>query len=312
MDLCQVGRRAFLLAAFVWCEARLARHGGSPVLDPTMFRDRAFSTGLVTQLAFWCGQASFFLVLALYLQQGRGLSPLGAGEVFTILAAAYLLTSLKAPRLVLRYGRDLVAVGALVLAAGDALLMVTVANVGTAGPILALVPGLLLVGAGMGLSITPLVSIVLAVVDPRHAGAASGTLSTVQQLGNCLGVAITGLVFFSELQAGYAKAFELSVAQLGVLLIAVAALTRLVPHQPAGHGQPRRMAHRDRLAHQGPVSPCGRVLLPCSRRWAVEMPAHNSEAVLHGILELLPIDLASRSSNGYEAGNPSVEPHHRA
>jgi EmrB/QacA subfamily drug resistance transporter len=221
----------FLLAAFVWCEARLSRDGGSPVLDPSMFRDRAFSTGLVTQLAFWCGQASFFLVLALYLQQGRGLSPLEAGEVFTILAAAYLVTSLKAPRLVLRYGRDLVALGALVLAAGDALLMLSVANVGTAGPILALVPGLVLVGAGMGLCITPLVSIVLAAVDPRHAGAASGTLSTMQQLGNSLGVAVTGLVFFGELQAGYATAFELSVAQLGGLLIAVAALTRLIPRR---------------------------------------------------------------------------------
>ena len=43
---------------------------------------------------FWCGQASFFLVLALYLQQGRGLSALHAGLVFTILAVSYLAASL--------------------------------------------------------------------------------------------------------------------------------------------------------------------------------------------------------------------------
>jgi hypothetical protein len=117
------------------------------------------------------------------------------------------------------------------LALGDALLMISVADVGTGGPIVALVPGLVLVGAGMGLCITPLVSIVLMSVDPRRAGAASGTLSTVQQLGNSLGVAVTGMLFFGALRSGYAQAFELSLAQLAVLLLAVAALTRLLPRR---------------------------------------------------------------------------------
>ena len=52
--------------------------------NPALFRQRAFSAGLITQLVFWAGQASFFLVLALYLQQGRGLSALSAGLVFTV------------------------------------------------------------------------------------------------------------------------------------------------------------------------------------------------------------------------------------
>jgi MFS family permease len=229
--LVSVAAAPVILVAFVVHQVSLARAGGSPVLDPAMFRNRAFSTGLITQLAFWCGQASFFLVLALYLQQGRGLSPLEAGEVFTILAAAYLVTSLRAPALTPRFGRDLIGVGALLLAAGDALLMLAVGDVGTSGSILSLVPGFVLVGAGMGLCITPLVSIVLASVDPIRAGAASGTVSTVQQLGNSLGVAVTGLVFFGQLHAGYAPAFQLSVAQLGGLLVVVAALTRLLPRQ---------------------------------------------------------------------------------
>jgi EmrB/QacA subfamily drug resistance transporter len=227
-----------VLGVFVIYQLWLSRRGGAPLLDPAMFRDRAFSTGLLTQLTFWCGQASFFLVLALYLQQGRGLAPLEAGLVFTILAAAYLVTSLRAPKLTLRYGRDLIALGALTLACGDALLLVAVADVGTGGPIALLAPGLMLVGAGMGLAITPLVSIVLARVDPRRAGAASGALSTVQQVGNALGVAVTGVIFFGTLGSGYAHAFEISLAQLGGLLIAVAALTRLMPanaHTPNAH-----------------------------------------------------------------------------
>jgi hypothetical protein len=78
-----------------------------------------------------------------------------------------------------------------------------------------------------------MVSIVLASVDPTRAGAASGTLSTVQQVGNSLGVAVTGLVFFGALHSGYAAAFELSLAQLGGLLVIVAALTRLLPRSAA-------------------------------------------------------------------------------
>ena len=193
------------------------------------FRDRAFVTGSLTQLVFWCGQASFFLVLALYLQQGRGLDARQAGLIFTILAGAYLVASLRAPMLTVRHGRTLVAIGATTLACGHALLLAGVAGAGTSGPIVFLVPGLLLIGTGMGLCITPLVSTVLANIEPQRAGATSGTLSTMQQLGNALGVAVTGVIFFGALQGGYAHAFEVSLAELSGLLLTVAALSRLLP-----------------------------------------------------------------------------------
>jgi hypothetical protein len=81
----------------------------------------------------------------------------------------------------------------------------------------------------MGLCITPLVATVLSNVPAQFAGAASGTLSTVQQLGNALGVAITGVLFFGTLSNGYAYAFEISLAEFVALLLVVAALTRLLP-----------------------------------------------------------------------------------
>jgi hypothetical protein len=68
-------------------------------------------------------------------------------------------------------------------------------------------------------------------VRPEHAGAASGILSTVQQLGNALGVALTGLLFFGALsQGGYSYAFGLALAEFVVLLVCVAGLSRLLPH----------------------------------------------------------------------------------
>jgi MFS family permease len=218
-----------IVAIFVAHQHRLTRRGGRPLLELQLFRERSFSAGLLTQLAFWSGMASFFLVLALYLQQGRGLTALQAGLVFTLLAGAYLATSLRAPYLTARHGRRLIATGALTLAGGYALLLVGVAVGSRETWILELVPGLLLAGAGMGLCITPLVATVLSSVQPEHAGAASGTLSTVQQVGNALGVAVSGVLFFGSLGRGYSYAFEITLAEFVVLLLVVAGLTRLLP-----------------------------------------------------------------------------------
>jgi EmrB/QacA subfamily drug resistance transporter len=227
-----------LLGAFAVHQRWLHRRGGAPLLDPSLFRTRSFMAGLATQIAFWCGQASFFLVLALYLQQGRGLTALGAGLVFTIMAGSYLLTSMPAPALTARHGRRVVAAGGLTLAAGHAVLLATVAEVGTTGAVGLLAPALILIGAGMGLLITPLMTIVLADLDPETAGAASGTLNTAQQVGNSIGVALIGVIFFGALHHGYAHAFELSLAALAALLLAVAALSRLLPAPAAASPAP--------------------------------------------------------------------------
>ena len=106
------------------------RRHPSPLISGELFGARGFTAGLVAQLVFWSGQASFFLVLALYLQQGRGLSALHSGLVFTILAVAYLAASLRAPALTERYGRRVLAVGALTLAAGHGLLALAAGEIG--------------------------------------------------------------------------------------------------------------------------------------------------------------------------------------
>jgi EmrB/QacA subfamily drug resistance transporter len=218
-----------LLAVFVAHQRRMGRRGGSPLLDMSMFSHRSFSGGLATQLCFWAGQASFFVVLALYLQNGRGLHPLPAGLVFTILAVAYVAASMRAPTLTTHYGRAVIATGALVLACGHGLLLAAVSDVGVGGSLAALVPGLLFVGAGMGLVLAPLASTILQSLEPERAGAASGMVTTMQSVGNAIGVAVTGVIFFGALHSGYAPAFELALAELAVLLVLVAALTRLLP-----------------------------------------------------------------------------------
>jgi MFS family permease len=156
------------------------------------------------------------------------LSALTSGLVFTILAAAYFVASLRAPALVARRGPRVVVGGALVLAAGHVASLVAV-DTGS-GSVAALAPGLLLVGTGMGLCLAPLTGIVLAQVEPQRAGEVSGLLSTTQQVGNAIGVAAVGLLFFHYADgagaAGVTRGFEWSSLALAALLGCVAAGAR--------------------------------------------------------------------------------------
>src|SRR6202453_4123967 len=227
-----------LLALFAGHLRRAARRGRQPLLDPAVFAVRTLRVGLTVQALFWCQQAASYLLLALFLQQGRGLGALESGGVFAVLAAGYLLTSLRAPALTVRFGRRVIATGAVCGAVGDLLLVLAVGHWGVGGPLAALFPGLFLLGAGQGLCITPLTTTVLAHADARTAGSISGALYTAQQVGNAIGVAVSGVIFFGLLSHGFAAAFGTSVAQMGGLLVVVAALTLtlLRPSSATGKG----------------------------------------------------------------------------
>jgi EmrB/QacA subfamily drug resistance transporter len=220
-----------LLAVFAAHLRATARRGGQPLLDPAIFAVRAFRAGLACQVLFWCQQAASYLLLALYLQQGRGLSPVDSGAVFSVLAAGYLATSFRAPALTMRFGRRVIAAGAVTAALGNAALVAALLAHAGAAPVAALFPGLFLLGAGQGLCITPLTTTVLIHADASRAGSVSGALSTAQQVGNAIGVAVTGVVFYGLLGHGdgYAAAYRWSLTEMGVLLAGVAALTFIMP-----------------------------------------------------------------------------------
>jgi len=205
---------------------RLATRGGHPLVDLAAFRSPAVRGGLVAQALLFCGMASYFLVLGLYLQVGHGLGPLGSGMVFTVLAVTYMVGTRRAAGLVARFGSRVLPAAALVFAAGHLLTFAAVESIGVTGAVLWLAPGLAVSGLGMGVCLSSLVGSVMAGVEPVHAAAVSGTLSTVQQLGNALGVALIGLVFFGAADRGIDVAFGESLVWLAgatVVLAAVAA-----------------------------------------------------------------------------------------
>jgi EmrB/QacA subfamily drug resistance transporter len=188
-----------VLAVFVWYERRKGRRDGSPLVPLSLFSDRAFSAGMGVAVTFFLGIASFALVLTLFLQLGLGFSPLHAGLTFLPFSAGVLLSSGAAARLAPRFGRGVTMAGALVIAAGMTGLIVTLHHYGAAVSTWDLVPGLVAAGLGLGAVIAPLADIVLARVPHRDAGSASGVFNTGLQVGNSIGIAVIGVIFFGLL-----------------------------------------------------------------------------------------------------------------
>ncbi|MGQ0838312.1 MFS transporter [Actinokineospora sp.] len=220
---------AVLLAAFVAHQRALTARAAAPLVNTDLFRDRTFTVGVAATTLYYASMGAFLLVLALYLQDGLGLSALGSGLVYTALGAGFFLVTLCGPAIVRRLGPRVIGVGALVLAAGWVGLGATAAATDAAAWHL---PALLVCGIGMGLVLTQLTAVTIAAVPVAHAGSASGVLNTALQIGSALGVAVVGIVYYGVLGAdpdAYSRALASSLIGLVALGIAIAALVRLIP-----------------------------------------------------------------------------------
>jgi EmrB/QacA subfamily drug resistance transporter len=226
-----------LWATLRW-ESRLARRGGEPLLDLTLFRNRAFAAGLPVNVAFMAFFASFMFVLTLLLQGGLGLSPLAAGLTFLPLGVLFSVTSVLGRSLVARYGLRVMTAGASLSGVGLTVLIVELQWLGGG-----ITPGWLLiptslVGLGNGLVLPALIGAVLAGIQPSHGGAAAGVLTTTQQFAGAAGVAVLGAVFFGGLgahpsRADFAAATEAVTFLALALVLTAAALTLLLPRPAA-------------------------------------------------------------------------------
>jgi MFS family permease len=228
-----LGTSAVLAGLAGYRGVALRRRGIAPLVDVTPMRNRPVGAGQLGQFLLFTGMAAYFLVLALYLQDGRGLGPLASGTVFTAVAIPYMVGTRNAAFVLGRFGpRAGITVAALTFGAGHALLLATVAAIGTGGSVLWLVPGLAVGGVGMGVTLSGLVGTVMASVQPQQAGIVSGTSSTLQQVANALGVALVGIIFFGRLDTGIVDAFEASLVYLVATTVAVALAAAFLPGRP--------------------------------------------------------------------------------
>jgi EmrB/QacA subfamily drug resistance transporter len=241
-----------VFALFVLYERVKSRADGSPLVELSLFRDRSLSVGMAIALAFFMGIASFGLVLTLFLQIGMSFTPLHAGLTFLPFSGGVLVASGAAARLAPRFGRGVTMAGALIIAAGMTSLIVVVHHYGAAVSTWDLVPGLIAAGLGLGAVIAPLADIVLDGVPGQHAGSASGVFNTGLQLGNSIGIALIGVVFFGLLGTQSASAAQAVAPQLRAGLTAVH-----VPAQFAGRieGQFADCLHARLVASDPTVTP---------------------------------------------------------
>jgi EmrB/QacA subfamily drug resistance transporter len=211
------------LAAFAALQRRTAARGGDPRVRMSLFRQRAFSVGVVLVLVLYSVVTSYYLVLSVSLQDGLGQSAFQAGAVYTPAAVTFFVFSLIAGRLVPRHGRRVLEAGAVVLALGYAATAALLLGGADFTPA-TVVPTLMLQSAGGGLLITPSLNAVLSRIDPGEAGVASGVLSTAQQIGGALGVAVVGGAFFAAFDRPGDAGHALGVASLCTLAAAALAV----------------------------------------------------------------------------------------
>lgn len=221
------------LAAFVATERRVERNGGSPLVDLQLFRNPAFSTGLVLAFLFYCNSA-FFLTYGIYLQTGLHWTPLQSGIAIMPFALGFVAGPLTSPAVVRRLGGHVLTLGFSMMAVGFSVTgwAATHAALGVL-----FYAGLVIAGVGQGLVLPSIMRIVLGEVEPAKAGLASGVVTSTLQIGSAFGTAAISGAFFGALSAnasaaGYAYAFQRSLAINAVLMVICIALSvTLVRHQ---------------------------------------------------------------------------------
>lgn len=210
-----------LLVAFVGWERGPARRRGHPLIDLGLFRIRSYSDGVLLALLFFCAYTGTPLVLALFLQEGLGFSPLASGLAASAYALGATVGAPVAGRLVPRIGHRVLVGGLVLFTVGVAAAGLTGAlaagRVSPTAVALLLAGPLLVAGLGGGSVITPNQALSLAEVDARGGSTAGGTLQTSQRIGNAVGAAVITAVFYataggSQQQYGHAYGLALAVS----------------------------------------------------------------------------------------------------
>jgi predicted MFS family arabinose efflux permease len=172
----------------------------APLLDVRLFRERGLAGGSVTLLAVFGVQAGIFVVLFPYFQAVLGWSGLRSTLALMPMALLMMAASVLAPRLAARAGaRSTMAAGIFLGGAGLALMA---GLVSVDGGYLSVLPGMLAMGLGMGLAMTPSTEAITVSLPRSRQGVASALNDVTREFGTALGVALLGAV----LSAGYRDA----------------------------------------------------------------------------------------------------------
>jgi EmrB/QacA subfamily drug resistance transporter len=180
---------ALLFAGFLLWEAR-TKH---PMLPLSLFRRRNFAVGNIETFAMYGGLGLLFFFLVLFLQQVAGYSALEAGSTSIPVTVVMFLASQRFGGMADRRGpRFFMGVGPLIAALGMLLLLMRVDA--DADYLTDLLPGLLVFGIGLSITVAPLTATVLADADDSNAGIASGVNNAIARVAGLVAIAAVGAV----------------------------------------------------------------------------------------------------------------------
>jgi MFS family permease len=211
---------------FAWVRAR-ERSGARPLLTTSLFRNRTSNLGLITQHVQWLVLMGLSFVVAAYLQVVRHYDAIKTGVIFSASTFGLLVTSLGARRFAERRSpRTLIMAGFATTVGGLAILI----GFAHASPsVWSFVPGLLLIGLGIGVMLTPAVNVVQSSFGEELQGEISGLSRSVSNLGSSVGTAIAGTILGAEPAIG---PYGVALVVLGAIgLGGLVAASRL----PRGH-----------------------------------------------------------------------------
>jgi EmrB/QacA subfamily drug resistance transporter len=187
-----------LLVAFLRYERRRT---SDPLIEPTLLTNRTYLSGIAVALGLFGAFGGLLLCVSLYGQLGEGWSPIHAGLALTPMVIGMIAGMGGSMALVQRLGRHLLHIGIVLMGVGSAGLAVSVMHTSSASS-WRLLPGLLVIGVGVGICLGQLISFILTSVSMNEVGSASGVMEATQQLSTSLGVAVLGTIFFSAFRHG--------------------------------------------------------------------------------------------------------------
>lgn len=186
-----------------------------PLLDIALFKQINLTSGSITILVWFGVQAGVFIILYPFFQMVLGWSGLLATLGLMPMALLMMVSSGLAPKLSARYGlRITMLIG---IATGSAGLAVIASIVSATGGYLTILPGMLLMGLGMGLSMTPSTEMITSSLPQEEQGVASALNDVTREFGTALGVALLGAVFTSGYSQGMSEVLATLPANVAVL-----------------------------------------------------------------------------------------------
>ena len=205
---------ALVLALFFRSIRAKEKAGKEPLLSISVFRNRTSNLGLVTQNTQWVMLLGTSFVVSAFLQVVRGYDAIQTGVIFTAATLGLLVSSLAAERFAKRRSqRTLILAGFVLTIAGIVVLLLIVSGSPTAW---AFAPGLLLIGLGLGVMLTPSVNLVQSSFPESEQGEISGLSRSVSNLGSSLGTAIAGTILVAGITATPERSYALAMAVLAV------------------------------------------------------------------------------------------------